>query len=309
MRFMDSSRLRGTMAALATPWDAEDGRIDPGGLERLVARMVGGGVDGISPAGSTGEGGLLTPGQRAELTRRVRELVPAGLPVIAGLPLRTLAEAPAELDALAAAGADAALVAPPSYYPLSDDAVRRLYAELAEESPLPLVLYNIPVFTKVRLAPAVVGWLAAHPRIIGIKDSSRDVEYQQEVIMATADADFAVLTGTDTLLVASLALGATGTIAGSVNLVPELVSGLYRAFTAGDLATAVRLERELAQIVAICRPGYFPAGWKAALEIAGVCARHPVPPGTPVSPEEFVRISALLAETPWLRTVKDLGFV
>src|SRR5581483_3085449 len=109
--------------------------------------------------------------------------------------------------------------APPFYYPLSDDGVRQVYVALAEDSPLPIVLYNIPVFTKVPLSPAVVGWLADHPAVIGIKDSSRDMEYQQQVLAATREADFAVVSGTDSLLVASLTMGAAGAIAGSVNLV------------------------------------------------------------------------------------------
>lgn len=283
------------MAALATPWRA-DGGLDVAGLERLLARIVGGGADGVSPAGSTGEGAKLSSAQRVELTATVRRMVPAGLPVISGLPLTTVAAGLAELEELAAAGATAALIAPPSYYPLSDDAVRELYATVAEASPLPIVLYNIPMFTKVRLSPAVVGWLAGHPSVIGIKDSSRDMEYQQEVIIATAAADFRVLTGTDTLLVPSLAMGAAGTIAGSVNLVPHLVSGIYRAFTSGDIETAVLSQRRLAGIVGICRPGFFPAGWKASLEVAGVCGRSPVPPGTPLPDAEFKRLADELAE-------------
>ncbi len=282
--------LSGAFVALATPW--ADGGLDVGGLERLVERVVGGGASGISPAGSTGEGALLTRAERLELTGRVRRLT--SLPVISGLPLTTIADGRAELEALASAGADAALVAPPSYFPLSDDGVRRLYATLSEDSPLPIVLYNIPVFTKVPLSPAVVGWLAGHPAVIGIKDSSRDMEYQQEVLAATSEADFAVVTGTDTLLVTSLTMGAAGAIAGSVNLVPELASGIYRAFTDGDMATATRLQGRLARIVAVCRRGLFPSGWKAALEIAGVCERTAVPPGTAMPPREFEELTETL---------------
>jgi 4-hydroxy-tetrahydrodipicolinate synthase len=115
------------------------------------------------------------------------------------------------------------------------------------------------------------------------------------VIIATANADFSVLTGTDTLLVPSLAMGAAGTIAGSVNLVPDLVSGIYRAFRAGDMAAAVRSQRRLAGIVGLCRPGFFPSGWKAALEAVGVCGRSPVPPGTALTDAEAKRLAEELA--------------
>ena len=260
----------GAMVALLTPLDA-DGRLDEHGLERLVERVVAGGIDGISPNGSTGEGARLGRERRIAVATRVRKLAPDGMPVVSGVPLTTLDDGRAELDDLAELGATAALVAPPSYYPLPDESVLRMYEALAGDAPLPLLLYNIPIFTKVRLAPGVVARLATHPAIAGIKDSSRDMEYQQELIAATADAEFAVLTGADSLLVASLAAGVAGSITAGANLVPELPVGIQRAFHAGDFRTATELQRRLARIVAACNAGEPPAGWKAALSVAGVC--------------------------------------
>jgi len=260
----------GAMVALLTPLDA-DGRLDEHGLERLVERVVAAGIDGISPNGSTGEGARLGRQRRIAVATRVRKLAPDGMPVVSGVPLTTLDEGRAELDDLAELGATAALVAPPSYYPLPDESVLRMYEALAGDAPLPLLLYNIPIFTKVRLAPGVVARLATHPAIAGIKDSSRDMEYQQELIAATAGAEFAVLTGADSLLVASLAVGVAGSITAGANLVPELPVGIQRAFHAGDFRTATELQRRLARIVAACNAGEPPAGWKAALSVAGVC--------------------------------------
>lgn len=283
----------GAMVALATPV-REDGALDEGGLERLVQRVVSGGVDGISPLGSTGEGARFSRAQRREITRQVRGLAPEGMPVIPGLPLITPAEGPAELEGLAEAGATAALVAPPSYYPLSDDGVLRLYETVAERSPIPLVLYNIPVYTKVTIAPWVVGRLAQHPAIAGIKDSNRNMEYQSQIIQATRDAEFHVMTGADTLLVVGLTLGAAGIIGASANLVPELTTGVYRTFVAGDVAGALGLQERLSRITNTCRCGFPPAGWKAALEIAGVCEAHPVPPGTGLAAEERAKLARQL---------------
>ncbi len=286
----------GVMVALVTPVD-ESGTVDDAAVERLVGRVVAGGVDGISPAGSTGEGPKLTSAERVSLATRVRALVPAGMPVIPGVPVATLAGALSELEALAGAGASAALVSPPSYYPLPDDAVLRLYETLAERSPLPLLLYNIPAFTKVRIAPGVAAELAGHPRVIGMKDSSRDLEYQQQVVLACAGAGagFGVFTGTDTLLVASLVIGAAGAIVASANLAPGLGTGIYRAFGSGDVPTARRLQEQLVRIVAACRRAAFPAGWKAALEMAGVCGAHLVPPGAPLSGSQRAELAAELA--------------
>jgi 4-hydroxy-tetrahydrodipicolinate synthase len=285
--------LQGVFVALATPAD-ESGAVDTGGLERLVQRVISGGVSGISPVGSTGEGPRLTRDQRVAVVRRVRALAPPAMPVVPGVPFITAGQVVEELNALAGAGASAALVSPPSYYPLSDPAVQRLYEELADRSPLPLLLYNIPVFTKVRIAPAVAAALAAHPRVAGLKDSSRDMEYQQQVIRACAGADFSVLTGTDSLLVASLLTGAHGTIAASANLAPQLVVGVYRSFLAGDMPGALRQQEVLSAVVATCRRGEFPAGWKAALEIAGVCAAHVIPPGSALSAAERAGLAASL---------------
>lgn len=287
--------LAGVMVALVTPADG-NGAVDATAVERLVKRTLAGGVSGISPVGSTGEGPKLTSAERVSLTARVRALVPPGLPVVPGVPASNLTDALSELEALAKAGANAALVSPPSYYPLPDEAVRSLYEGLADRSPLPLLLYNIPAFTKVRIAPEVAATLAGHPNVIGMKDSSRDLEYQQQVIQACSGADsgFRVLTGTDTLLVASLVIGAAGAIVASANLAPELPVGIYQAFTSGDVEAAGRLQGQLVRVVAACRRASFPAGWKTALEIAGVCGAHPVPPGTLLSSDQRAELAAEL---------------
>lgn len=289
-------KLTGVMVALATPVDAS-GAVDDAGVERLVKRVLAGGVSGVSPAGSTGEGPKLTSAQRVSLAARVRALVPDGLPVVPGMPATNRTDALSELEALADAGADAALVSPPSYYPLPDEAVHGLYQGLADSSPLPLVLYNIPSYTKVRIAPEVAAALAGHPNVIGMKDSSRDMEYHQQVILACRGAGdgFRVLTGTDTLLVASLAVGASGAIVASANLAPELSVGIYRAFTSGDMDTAWRLQEQLVRVVAACRRSSTPAAWKAALEIAGVCGADPVPPGAVLSSAQRAELAAELA--------------
>lgn len=275
----------GATAALATPLD-EHGNLDEAGLTKLVDRVVGAGVVGISPTGSTGEGARLSRSQRLEVTRLVRERVPAGMPVISGVPLTSVAEGLDELEQLAERGATAALVAPPYYYPLQDVEALRLYENLAERSPLPVVLYNIPVFTKVSFAPHVVGALATHPNIAGIKDSSRDIEYFQKVLAATEGADFAVVTGSDTYLVACLLAGATGTIAASINLVPHLPVGIYDAVKAGDLGEALRLERELGHVIHLCRGGTPPVAWKAALAHVGVCQPYPAAPAAMLPPDQ-----------------------
>ncbi len=264
------ARIGTVMAALATPLEPS-GRLDVAGLGRLVGHILAGGADGLCPAGSTGEGPLLSRETRVELVRAVSGMSPAGTPIIPGTlsvnPEATLAD----IDAYADAGATAVLVPPPFYYPLDDGAVADFYVYVAERSALPVLVYNIPSMTKVSVAPAVTAELAYHPRIAGMKDSSRDMEYFSAVSARTAGSDsFCLLTGSDTLLSASLGAGGQGTIAASVNLVPSLVRSLYDASISGDVA-ARDLQARLAEVVFACRRPGFPAGWKAALKLAGLC--------------------------------------
>lgn len=260
------------MAALATPLERSgSGRLDVSSLGRLVEHILSGGGDGLCPAGSTGEGPLLARETRVELVKTVVGMAPAGTPVIPGTlsvnPEATLAD----IDAYAGAGATAVLVPPPFYYPLDDGAVADFYFYVAERSSLPVLIYNIPAMTKVSVAPAVTQELSLHPRIAGMKDSSRDMEYFSAVASRTAKSEgFRLLTGSDTLLCASLAAGGKGTIAASVNLVPGLVRSLYEASISGD-AAARALQGKLSEVVFACRRPGFPAGWKAALKLAGIC--------------------------------------
>lgn len=284
----------GVLVALATPID-DRGGLDEPGLDRLIRRVVDAGVVGICPAGSTGEGARLTRPQRRQLVSAVRARIPDGMPVIAGLPVTTLDDARLELVEAGAAGASAALVAAPSYYPASDDDLRRLYTELADAAPVPIVLYNIPVYTSIPIPPEIVAELAGHPNVAGIKDSSRDMEYLEDVVYRTRDQDFRVLTGSDTLLFASLLVGVHATIAASANLVPALGVGIYDAVARGDHDGAKDLQRKLFNVVQACRRGSAPAGWKAALQIEGVCSARMVSPASRLCDELWADLESDLA--------------
>lgn len=284
----------GALVALATPAGPAGGP-ELESLDRLLDHILAGGIAGISPCGSTGEGARLTSAERLAVTARVLERA-GELPVIAGVPVSALPDAQAELRRLQGLGAHAALIAPPAYFPMSAREIEDFYRRLADSSPLPLVLYNIPAFTRIPIPAQTVGRLAGHQNIVGLKDSSRDLEYLQSVLAARADApDFRVYTGTDTLLVASSLAGADGSIAASANLVPELGVRIL-ALVPSDLPAALELQRQLGEIVAACRKGTPPAGWKAALSLLGLCSRAPLAPALPLEEEEVLQVrDALLA--------------
>jgi 4-hydroxy-tetrahydrodipicolinate synthase len=212
------------------------------------------------------------------------------MPVIPGVFAHNHEQAVAEIAAYANHGGTAVLAAPPGYYPLRAAEQEAYFSRLADAAALPLVMYNIPVYTKVQIAPAVAAALAAHPRVAGLKDSGRDLGYATELLDAVraagAAADFSVLTGADTMLVPYLLAGARGTICANANVVPELVIAVYDAVRAGKLDDALRLEGRLRKVQAALGIGAPPAAYKAAVASSGVGERWLVPPRLPLTEAE-----------------------
>ncbi|MDA8271423.1 MAG: dihydrodipicolinate synthase family protein [Actinomycetota bacterium] len=272
----------GVMAALVTPLD-ERGNIDRSSLERMLERLLSCSLSGICPVGSTGEGPLLDRDSRSQMTSIVSSLLPQGVWNIPAVISNTLGDALADIETYAGAGAHAVLVTAPFYYQHSPFAVAKWYETVAERSSLPILVYNIPSFTKISVSPDVVASLARDSRVIGMKDSSRDLEYFETILDVTRGMPFSLLTGSDTLLLASGILGGSGTIAASVNLVPEIVTALWNAILAQEWQTARELQTELMAIVSVCRRAGFPSGWKAALYLLGLCSANAVFPNPTLS--------------------------
>jgi 4-hydroxy-tetrahydrodipicolinate synthase len=291
--------LHGVIVALLTPVDSA-GQVDHGALRALTERLVARGVTGISPLGSTGEGFSLGLEQRLAVTDTVAGSVPADMPVIPGVFAHNHEQAVAEIAGYASHGATAVLAAPPAYYPLKPAEQLSYFSRLADEAALPQVLYNIPVYTKIQIAPQAAAVLAAHPNIAGLKDSGRDLNYATALLDALAAAgdeaaDFSVLTGTDTMLVPYLLAGARGTICASANLVPETVIATYEAVLAGKLDDALRHEAQLRAVQTALATGTSPAALKAALALLGVIpGRALVPPRHALTDEETDTVAARL---------------
>lgn len=280
-----ASQLEGVMVALLTPV-SEGGKVDHNALADLVASVVPAGVVGISPLGSTGEGASLSLADRLSVVDTV--VAAAGqMPVVPGVFRNALDEAVDDVAAYADHGASAVLVAPSHYFALTPEETALFFRALAEESSLPVVLYDIPSLTKNTIGSGVVAGLAGHERIIGLKDSTRDFEHLLQLLDALNAAgigseQFSILTGTDTMLLQSLQAGARGAIVASANVAPQLPVGILRSWEGGDLAGAEAQERQLRRLVAACRVGTYPAGWKAAAAAVGLCRADLVPPRPPL---------------------------
>ena len=295
--------LHGVLPALISPLK-RDGTADEPAIHRLVEHVLAGGVHGLLPLGSTGETASLDEPTRRRVLSAVVEAAAGRVPVICGVAQSHIAAARAEVQAAARLGAAAALVAPPFYYLIDQRTVLAFYRQLAADSPIPIFLYHIPQLTKVMAEPATVASLAREGTIAGIKDSSRDFEYFESVCIATRDLPaFRIFTGSDTMLLPSLAMGGSGTICGAANVAPGWVVRIYDDFKHGDLVAARAHQDALFELVMAVRGGVFPAAIKTALHLMGVCDPWLAAPIEPLDEPAEGRLRNLLEQWGLLEAV------
>lgn len=284
-----ASTLGGSMPALVTPLTPQR-EVHEDDVRTLVSRAVGDGASGALVAGSTGEGTLLEPDQRVQVTRAARsaldELDPgrpagdgAGGPprLVAGASGATLSALHQDIERLAAAGADAVLVLAPHTLPLAPGELVDLHLAVAERAPLPTVIYHVPQLTGSALTVDAMRELADHPAVVGMKDSSPDADRRAQFLAAAAGrADFDVVTGHAPTLRAALQDGARGSITAVANLRQHRVTALHEAVAAGDAARAGQLQGSLTRLSeGIAAAGAsVPATLKAALQLDGVIAER-----------------------------------
>ena len=291
------SPLTGIIPPMVTPLlDAET--LDREGLTRLVEHILGGGVHGLFILGTTGEGPSLAYALRREMISAVCAQVRARVPVLVGITDTAFAESVALAHHAAQSGASAVVVAPPPYFASSQAELLGYFRRLALASPLPVVLYNMPVHTKVFIDAATVLAAAAVPQIVGLKDSSGNMTYFHQVrLLLSQRPDFTMLVGPEELLGESVLLGGHGGVNGGANLSPELYVGLFHAARAGDLAKVRALHtRVLQQSTELYTVGGTGAsllqGLKCALSLRGLCHDALAEPFTRFGPAERATIAA-----------------
>ena len=286
--------LAGVVPALISPL-RRDGRVDEAAVARLVEHVIDGGVHGLLPLGSTGETASLDETARRTMLSCVVAAAAGRVPVICGVAQSHLSAARVEVEAAARLGAGAALVAPPFYYPMDQPTLLAFYRSLAANSPIPILLYNIPQFTKVVAEPSSVATLAREGTIVGIKDSSRDFEYFEGVCTATRELPhFRIFTGSDTMLLPSLAMGGAGTICGAANVAPRWVVRIDEEFKRGDLVAARAEQDSLYKLVMALREGVFPSAIKAACHLQGICEHWCAAPLQPLDDRSQAKLRAQL---------------
>ena len=262
---------------MITPLRGRD-ELDVAGLERLIERIVGGGVNGLFILGTTGEGPSLSYRLRRELIQRVCKQVNHRVPILVGITDTAFVESVSVARAAAEFGADALVVAPPYYLPEAQPELQEYLNHLVPELPLPLYIYNMPALTKVHFELETVRRAMDEPRIIGLKDSSGDLNYFKAAaeLIKQHRPDWPLLIGPEEKLFDALQLGGHGGVSGGANLFPKLYVKLCAAHRAGDLARAQELQKQIQRVSdSFYRIGKYSSsiikGIKCALACLGVC--------------------------------------
>ena len=287
--------LAGILAPVVTPFDARTGDIALGPFIANIRAHLAAGLDGILVTGSTGEAALLTEGERLELLEAARREIPNDRWLLAGIGGESTRVTTIRAREAAKAGAEAVLVVSPHYYTssMTHDALRDHFTRVADESPIPVLLYNIPKYAHFALSPELVAELARHPNIAGMKDSAGDLPVLERYLQSQG-AEFTVLTGNGPTFAQALALGVPGGILAASLFAPELAREIYDAAMRGDREAAARLQARFApparEIVADLGIGAV----KAALDSIGLHGGNPRPPLRPVSDATRQRVTELV---------------
>jgi len=240
--------LTGIIPPMVTPLRGRD-ELDVPGLEKVVERIISGGVSGIFILGTTGEGPSLSYRLRRELVERVCKQAADRVPILVGITDTAFAESVNVARHAADAGAAAVVAAPPYYLPEAQPELREYIDHLVPELPLPLFLYNMPALTKVSFELETVRQAMDNPRIIGLKDSSGDLAYYKNAAaLIKQRPDWSLLIGPEEKLFESLQLGGHGGVSGGANLFPKLYVKVCEAFRAGDMTRAQQLQQQIQRV-------------------------------------------------------------
>lgn len=255
-----------TLCAMVTPFSGA-GALDLDGARRLAAHLVAEGCDGLVLNGTTGESPTTTDEEKAELIAAVREAVGEGVPLVAGVGTADTLHTVELALAAEKAGADGLLVVSPYYSRPPQDALEAHFLEVAEASGLPVMLYDIPGRTGTRIEPETLVRLAAHPRIVAVKDCSYDFLGIQKVLART---DLAYYAGCDEHVLALYAVGAAGCVSTVANVVPAGIAAILDAFDAGDTARATELQLRATPLIEAVMAAGLPGTVTAKALLAGI---------------------------------------
>ncbi len=292
-------KMNGVFAPIATPF-AENEDLDLDALRFNLERYAASGLRGFLALGSNGENRSLTEEEKLVALECILKHKGRGQVVMACATYDAQRLTERFLEQAAGLGADMGLVLPPSYFrkQMTDDVLYRYFATVADRSPLPILLYNAPGFCGVALSPGLVGRLAAHPKIVGMKDSASSgieefLQYESET--------FHVLAGSANFLFPAMMKGSLGGTVSLADSFPEIVVELHGYGQARDETRGIPLQERVMRINKAISGKYGVAGVKAAMDLAGLRGGIPRRPLLPLSPGEREQLRRVLLEEGLLR--------
>ncbi len=287
---------KGIIPAVITPL-TRDGKFNEKAMRKLLNHLIDAGVHGLFVVGTTGEFYGLTPEEKREIYSITVDETHGRVPVYAGTNGITTRETVMLTQIAEECMVDAVSVLTPMFVSPSQEELIKHYLTIAENTSLPVVLYNNPPKTSVNLAPSTVAKLAEAPNIVGIKDSSGDMTVTTEYIRLTRHRnDFSVLMGRDTLIYGALCYGAAGSIASSANVAPGMCVDIYEKFIAGDLKGSLEAQFNLAPLRIAFNLGTFPAVIKESLNLLGIETGPSIEPAGPLTSDERDKLRKVLSD-------------
>jgi 4-hydroxy-2-oxoglutarate aldolase len=284
--------ISGVLAPICTPFE-ENGEIYHDALRRNIARYNRTGLKGFVVAGSTGEAPLLSRDERRKLFQTVRQAAVDSL-LVAGTGTESVRETLALIHDAADLDYDAALVLTPHYYRgqmARPETQTAFFRAVADSSPLPVLIYNIPQMTGIDLPLDVVVQLSEHPNIIGIKESSPDLDKIGK-LTSGLPATFDVLVGASPKFHESLCLGAEGGILAIANAAPRSTRLIYERYESGDVPGSLALQRQIAEAAGV-GARYGIQGLKYAMDLKGYFGGESRPPLLPLDAQQKMEIELM----------------
>ncbi|WP_110953935.1 dihydrodipicolinate synthase family protein [Anaerosinus massiliensis] len=268
--------FEGIITPIVTPFHRDEKQtINYEATEMLVEHLIDKGISGIFVLGSNGEFYAVDEAEKIEFTKTVVQLVNQRVPVFAGSGACSTHAAIRMSKKMEYIGVDALSVISPYFVPPSEDELYQYYEDIAKSVTVPVVLYNIPRMTGVNISANLVSRLSKIENIVGIKDSSRNLENLKGYVNATCGTQMSVLVGSDSIILDGYRLGATGAIAGLSNIITDIILDLFKALKSGDEQKAELLQKEVKLLSDFNKQGTMPSVIKRFVELSGIAAVGP----------------------------------
>ena len=294
-----TTKIGGAVVPLVTPITS-DAQVDFAALDRLIESQIRGGVEGILILGTTGEGPCIPRVLRRPLIQRAVGTARKRILIYANVAENTLADTIASAKDFITAGAEVIAALPPFYFPPRPAELIAWFRVLLDAAPGPVVIYNIPLTTRVSIPLEVIGELAGHPRLVGIKDSENDPKRHEELLKRFGRRnDFSIFIGVGALMAQGLKSGADGIVPSVGNLIPKDCQEQVEAARRQDWAAVDAIAVRQAEVAAVYQKGrtlaQSLAALKGLLHHRGICSPHVFPPLLPMSAAELDALRGELA--------------